>query len=46
MNSLDIFFYDVSKTKYMSVQPGDVSKIIKTQESKVKKRESSGSETY
>lgn len=41
---LGYFFYSVSKTEYMSVQPGDVSKMIKTQEPKVKKGERFDSE--
>lgn len=34
---LGYFFYSISETEYMSVQPEDVSKMIKTPDSKEKK---------
>lgn len=39
MNSLDFFFYNISETEYMSVKPANVSKMIKTTDSKAKKGE-------
>lgn len=38
---LGYFFYNVAKMEYMSLQPGDVSKMFKTPESKEKKEERS-----
>lgn len=38
MNSLGIFFSDISKTEYMSVQSQDVSKMTKTSDPKKRKR--------
>lgn len=41
---LGYFFYGVSKTEYMSGQPGDVSNVIKTPQAKEMKEERSPSE--